>query len=95
MNPGKLILQRCSHQRFVHGQHNHLVIGEQTPIDGRAERKPMKLRTVDALVVHRRELSGVLFGFVLHGVVEDSRRRRHVQPPGGFEELRIVHTDEV
>ncbi len=96
VHAGKLILQWRGHQRFVDGQHDHLVIGEQTPpLDSRTERKPVKLRTVDGFVVHRRQLGRMLFGLVLDRLVEDPRRRRHVQPAGGLEELGIVDADEV
>ncbi|SLE07423.1 Uncharacterised protein [Mycobacteroides abscessus subsp. massiliense] len=55
----------------------------------------MELGAVEFLVVHRRDFSRVLLGFALDLLVIDARRRGHVQPPRGFDEVRVVDANEV
>ncbi|SHP92277.1 Uncharacterised protein [Mycobacteroides abscessus subsp. abscessus] len=92
---GELGLHRTHDQVLIHGQHQHLVVGEQAFLDRLAERQVMKLGSEQFLVVHGGDLCRVFLGFVFGLLVVDAGCGGHVQPPGGFDEIVVVDSDEV
>ncbi len=91
---GDLFLECLGDVLFVHGQHEHLVVGEQAFADGFAETKAVEFLAEEGLIVHRRQFGGGFLGLGLGLVAVDARRGGHVEALFGFEEIRVVDFDE-
>ena len=92
---GELALEGGSDGLLVHGQDQHLVVGEKISIDGLPEADAVQLGAVDLLVVHRRDHRARRCGLRLRRVGVHARRGRHVETLGGGNVLVVVDPGEV
>ena len=79
---------------FADGEHQHLVVAQQSLTDGIVEGESVELLAINALVVHRAEDVVVLGSLHLDRLAIESWRGGHVEPTAGRNEV-VVHLGEV
>ena len=91
---GEVARERGAHPGLGHREDHDLIVGEQVALDGAGEGKPVELRAVGVLVVHREDICVVARRLCLGALGVDAWRGGHVEPLAAPDPLSVVDEDE-